>query len=118
MNVAISKHGGKLGEGYSARERSLVGADPGRPWNRPAGGWVADLVGLQKVVMLCDFCAGKFNPRANHYEPWRRGLYAIAKCDGCNQYGQKAKLFIHQSTHDEVGEFTPARAKRGRWGKR
>lgn len=85
---------------------------PGRPSNRVAGGWIDDHVALKKMISLCPFCVPKFNPRGNHYELWR-SVYTVAKCDDCNQHDLRCKSFIHQSTHDAVGDWS--RSRRGRW---
>ena len=87
----------------------------GRPQTRVAGGWVADLAALRQCIMLCPFCAPKFNPASHHYEVWRRDTYAIAKCDGCKQISRSTRVYIHQSQHHDVGEWE--RPRRGRWSK-
>lgn len=114
MSVAtfIPKNG-RLGEGFTARERLKAAEAPGRPWNRVAGGWISDLCALQKHVMLCPFCISKFNPRRVGYEPWRTYLTSIGKCDGCNTVSTYLRNYIHQSLHAEVGEWE--RPRRGRW---
>ena len=102
---------------HSDREvfRSLEA--PGRPWRRPAGGWIADGVALRKCITLCDTCDPKFHPKRLGYELFRRsfgttGPYVVSDCWGCNQRWIKCKAYIHESTHDLVGD--PAR-RRGRW---
>lgn len=110
--VLVPQHG-RLGEGFTKREQLVAKEAKGRPWHRPAGGWVDDLVGRRLMVMLCPFCVGKFNPRVHHYEVWRSHLNSIGRCDGCNQVSHQIRGFIHQSTHDAVGEWT--RPRRGRW---
>lgn len=93
---------------------------PGRPWRRPPGGWVADLVALRRAVTLCDFCAPKFNPRRNGYEVWRKNLRANGRCDGCNTMTFRPTgamvMYIHESLHDTVGEYT--RPSHGRWAQK
>lgn len=86
---------------------------PGRPVSRLSGGWVDDLCALQKFITLCPFCDHKFSPRAHHYEPWRRDLYCVARCDGCNRIHPRCKAFIHETYHEALGDWT--RQRRGRW---
>ena len=88
---------------------------PGRPSGSVAGGWIADFVALKRVIMLCPFCVGKFNPRANKYEVWRNDLYSVAKCDDCKQMSRQIRTFIHQSQHHETGEWMRHKPTRGRW---
>lgn len=96
--------------------RRLKAAEaPGRPWNRPAGGWIADKTALQKFVALCPFCVAKFNPRQHHYEVWRRDVLCVTRCDGCNKMDPRCRGFIHQSAHEDTGEWTRPRHRRGRW---
>lgn len=98
------------------KARVLASLEAQRPWNRPAGGWLDDFVALRKAIMLCPFCAPKFNPRARNYEVWRRELLVMARCDGCNQVSHQIRTFIHESTHDSVGEIQKPR-RRGRWAR-
>ena len=85
---------------------------PGRPVHRPAGGWIADLTALQKMITLCPFCIEKFSPRQHHYEVWRKHWYVVAKCDDCHRIDPRCRAYIHQSTHDQIGDWT---RRRGRW---
>ena len=90
------------------------------PTRRLPGGWVADAVALRKCITLCDDCDHKFNPRKVGYELWRRnfgttGPYVLSDCWGCNRKWVKTKAFIHESTHDSVGDDAP---RRGRWASR
>ena len=87
---------------------------PGRPWRRPAGGWISDLVALKKFITLCPYCDHGFNPRRHQYEVWRRDTYCVAKCDACGKFNPRCKAWIHESQHEAVGEWTRPR-RRGRW---
>ena len=87
----------------------------GKPVGRLAGGWVDDFAALRKAIMLCEFCSPRFNAKQNKYAVWRRDIYAIAKCDGCNQTSRHIKTYIHESTVPDVGE--EPRRRRGRWSK-
>ena len=110
--VLVPKHA-VLGQGFNARERLAADEAPGRPWNRTAGGWVADLTALHKFVILCPFCVPKFNPRQNQYEPWRRHNMIVGRCDGCKQVSTQARGYMHQANHGLTGEWE--RPRRGRW---
>lgn len=86
---------------------------PGRRVGSLAGTWNADRVALRKAIILCDFCAHKFNPRRVNYERWRP-CTSIAKCDDCRRMSPHAVVFIHESLHELSGDFT-RRPTRGRW---
>ena len=88
-----------------------------KPSGRLAGGWIADGIGLKKCITLCDECDPKFSPKKLHYELWRRDLgmtgpYVLSDCWGCSRTWVKCKAFIHESTHDAVGDHS---SRRGRW---
>ena len=96
-------------------ERRLAAMEaPGRPWRRPPGGWVSDLAAIRQTVLLCEFCDPKWNPRRAGYEPWRRDLLAMARCDGCKQLSRHCKTYIHASFHAAVGD-PETRRHHGRW---
>lgn len=97
------------------QRRAAAAEAPGRPWVRPAGGWVNDLAALRQTVMLCEFCDPKWNPRRAQYEPWRRDLWVTARCDACKQMSRHVKTYIHESLHVTVGD-PETRRRRGRWG--
>lgn len=103
---------------YSRAEIARSYEAPGRPWQRVAGGWIADNVGAQKAILLCDFCAPKFNPRANGYEVlWRHLPPSRGDCLGCKTFTVHGRLYIPQSLHDAVATDAHPR-RRGRWGRR
>ena len=87
----------------------------GRPSGRTAGGWIADKIGLQKCVVLCDFCVHKFNPRRVGYELYRRTTMN-AFCADCGKHSQRASAYIHHSFHDAIGD--EQRSRKGRWARR
>ena len=111
--AVLIPRGAALGEGYTRAEQRVALESKGRPWTRVAGGWIADMAAKQQFIILCPFCVAKFNPRIHHYEVWRQRVSCIGRCDGCGQQSHQARGFIHQSTHDAVGEWT--RPRRGRW---
>ena len=90
------------------------------PRGKLAGSHVSDLTEQSALVVFCEFCNPKFNPRKNRYETWRRETYVHGLCDGCGQYTLHGRAFIHQSTHDLVGEWEnrPLSTRRGRWSLR
>ena len=88
-----------------------------RPGHRVAGGWIDDIVALRQAVFLCEFCNPKFNPKSRNYELWRRDVWSHARCDGCGQMSLHARVFIHEATHETVGEWERRPVRRGRWAK-
>lgn len=99
----------------SPARRMAASEHPGRPSGQLGGAWNADLTALRKCVILCDFCIHKFHPRRHGYEPWRQTL-TRARCDDCKQYSARCMTFIHESTHDAVGDWQ--RPAKGRWARR
>jgi len=97
------------------REELEVAAAPVGPRGKTAGSHIDDHVQLFKMIVLCEFCNPKFNPRKNHYEVWRHETYVRGLCDGCGQLTLHGTGFIHQSTHDLVGEWENRPSRRGRW---
>jgi len=93
---------------------------PSGPKGMTAGSHIADLGALAKLIQLCEFCKPKFNARKNHYEVWRRETYVRGACDGCGQFTLHGVAYIHQSTHDLVGEWEnrPLSTRKGRWALR
>ena len=95
-------------------------AAPVGPVRKTAGSHIDDLVSQGALVQFCEFCNPEFNPRKNHYESWRRETYIRGLCDGCGTYTLHGFAFIHQSTHDLVGEWEnrPLSQRKGRWALR
>lgn len=104
---------------YTVRQRLAASEAPGRPGTRPAGGWIADKTSLRKVVSLCSFCLHRFNPRTYGYELWRRfSPYVVAKCDDCKRVDPRCKMFIHESTHRDAGDWTLHQSPHSRWARK
>ena len=98
------------------RLRQSAEASVATPSGRLPGGALADKVALKQMITLCPLHLGKFNPRAAGYELWR-ALYTVAECCwGSRHIDLRCKTFIHESTHDQVGDWT--RRRRGRWASR
>ena len=98
----------------------MAAAPVGPKHGQLAGSHIADYTALAKMLVFCEFCVNKFNPRKNAYEVWRRETYIRSLCDGCGQMTLHGRGFIHQSTHDLVGEWEnrPISARSGRWSLR
>lgn len=100
-------------------EELEAAAAPIGPRGRTAGTHIDDHVQLLKMIVLCEFCNPKFNPRKNHYETWRHETYIRGLCDGCGGMTLHGSGFIHQSTHDLCGEWENRPSRRqGRWARR
>ena len=82
------------------------------------GSHIDDLVALGKLVLLCDFCNPKWNPRANHYEKYQP-VPVAGNCDACGDHVWTGTAFTPEFRHDEVIFETPiaARRRRGRWSR-
>lgn len=79
-------------------QRAGFAQDPGMPSGRLRGGYVADLVALDKAVTLCTDhaqpCWKKFNAKANNYVISRTIPMVRGKCDGCGQYSNLARMYL------------------------
>lgn len=113
-DVLVPRYG-TLGYGFSARERVEANVHPGRRTDgtQSAATWVSDLAELKKVILLCSFCRGKFNPRKNGYrrmwvaDPTGKtdGYSADGRCDACKQPTVNAgggTAYVHESTYNLV----------------
>lgn len=129
--VIVSKHGGKLGEGFSKKEINDSFEHPGRrsDGSQSAASWIVDLVSLKKTVLLCSFCRAKFNPRKFNYRKFycaditgaTDGHVVNGKCDSCK--GFTANLgggvaFVHEEVYphvcqDKMAARREARARAG-----
>lgn len=121
--VAVPKHD-RLGEGFSKRERIEASFHPGRRTDgtQSAAHWVSFLSDLKKIILLCSFCRGKFNPRRHGYRRWHvsdltgktDGHTANGMCDACKQQTVNAgggTAFIAEETYNLVN-VDPADARR------
>lgn len=92
--VIVPKYA-RIGEGFSRRERAKADEHPGRrtDGSQSAASWVTDLASLKKIILLCSWCRGKFNPRRNGYRKLfvpdmsgkTDGYSSNGMCDGCKQ---------------------------------
>ena len=74
---------------------------PGRPARRIAGGWIADLTGLRKCIVLCGQCTHKFNPKLYHYRK-ETEMQASGRCDGCKAHDIRCTLYVADETYNQV----------------
>lgn len=84
--------------------------DPGKPARRIAGGYCADLAALRKAIVLCSFCAHKFNYKGAHYRR-EADFHAVGRCDGCKAHDIRCTLYVADETYEQV-RFTRADARR------
>ena len=69
---------------------------PGRRWDRVAGGWISDLVALEKAICLCDKCQHKFAHAKVNYEKvelFANSTFVISNCNGCKSFMTRCKLY-------------------------
>lgn len=84
-----------LDRNRTRQQTARLAEDPGRKSGRLAGGHVADMVALDRAVMLCATnCAGKFNAKAARYATRPSIPFAIGRCDGCGQMHPQNRLFV------------------------
>lgn len=70
---------------------------PGRPQTQLPSSWVADLVALQKAIVLCWACQPKFDHKRNHYYKDMRFQFHQGQCDGCRSFAAQGKMYVHES---------------------
>lgn len=95
MTVVLVPKYAKIGEGFSRREQQQSLEHPGRRTNgtQSAATWITGLKDAQKIILLCSWCRGKFNPRDNGYRRFyvpdatgkTDGYASNGQCDACKQ---------------------------------
>jgi len=95
VTVTLVPKYAKLGEGFTPREQARANEHPGRRTNgsQSAASWIADLTDLKKLILLCSWCRGKFNPRRHGYRKFyvpdmsgkTDGYATNGMCDACKQ---------------------------------
>lgn len=81
---------------------------------RLAGGWISDLVALNRSILLCPFHVNKFTPKQYGYEAWRMHTpFVFGTCDDCKQAHPRCKMWIPEQVHDLCGD--PFQKRKGRW---
>ncbi len=73
----------------------------GRKVGKPHGSFISDLAELQKSILLCDKCVGRFkNWRWYGYYRQREFPYVTGNCDACKERCN-GHFFIHESIVDQ-----------------
>ena len=75
---------------------------PGKPKTRVAGGWIADIAAMKKVILLCASCTHKFNPGRVNYRREKEFPVCQGQCDGCNTFDHKCSWYIHEELYKTV----------------
>ena len=90
-------------------------AAPVGPKRKLAGTHIDDLVALNKLILMCEYCTHKFSPKAHGYGLWSlsRGL-----CDGCGGHTLHGRAFIPDTLHAQSGIYRSTPPRRGRWATR
>ena len=108
MSIVIVPKYSRLGEGFSKREIANAAEHPGRrtDGSQSAASWVGDLTDLRKCIVLCYFCAHKFNFRRNHYRRLVVGNSpnANGQCDACKArwFDDSGVAYVHESEYEKV----------------
>ncbi len=122
--VLVPAHG-KLGEGFSRRDLMDAQLHPGRRTDgrQSAATWITTLSDLKKVILLCSWCAPKFNPRRHGYRRFyspdhsgkTSGYITNGMCDACKTQTALSPgggtSFISEDTYAQVCQ-DPADARR------
>ena len=125
LTVIIPKHG-RLGEGFSRREKAQALEHPGRRTTphgyQSAVSWISDLLALRKLILLCSPCSVKFNFRKYHYRKMYRadptartsGYVTNGQCDACKQPTVNlggGTAFVHEEIYRSIC-VDPSEARR------
>lgn len=86
---------------WTPADRLKAMEDKGRPQGRVAGGWMADLAALRKCIVLCSFCAPKFNPKRYQYRK-EAEFQARGRCDGCKANDIHCTMYVAEETYSQV----------------
>ena len=127
----------RLGEGFSKKEILKAQEHPGRQINPSRGyqtpaAYLDDLGALKKLILLCDFCRAKWNPRTHGYRPMyipdssgkTDGYMSNGWCDACKEFtanvGRAGRAFVHEETYNEicVDPKIARRNARAAWGEK
>ena len=90
--VLVPKYA-RLGQGFSRAAQARSAEHPGRRTDgtQSAASWLSDLTDAQKTILLCTWCAPKFNPRRHGYRRYYSpdltsktdGYTVNGLCDAC-----------------------------------
>ena len=94
---------------WTKADRLQASEDRGRHWKRVPGGYIGDLADLRKAIVLCSFCAHKFNHRQPKYRK-ETDFQAVGRCDGCKAHDIRCTLYVAEETYNQV-RFTRADAR-------
>lgn len=122
MTTILVPRGVKLGEGFSRSEQREALFHQGRRTDgtQSAATWITDLTDLRKLITLCGFCAGQFNPKRHGYRRWHvpdlvgatNGYAVSGQCDACKtKLVANGQSFVAEETYALVC-IDPLQARR------
>ena len=84
--------------------RELMKSDeaPPKTRGRTAGGWIADIAALKKVILLCPGCTHKFNPGRVNYRKEKEFPVCQGTCDGCSTFDTRCSWYIYEEYYNQV----------------
>ena len=74
----------------------------GKPKGRVAGGYIADLAALKKVILLCTSCTHKFNPGRVGFVREKEFPVCQGTCDGCSTYDTRCSWYLWEEGYHLV----------------
>lgn len=80
---------------WTKAEKTFSHAHTGYKSDRLPGGYIYDLVALQKCVILCPSCSPKFDSTKNGYVIPRNIPRTSGRCDGCKNFHHMNTMFMH-----------------------
>lgn len=103
---------------WTALDRLKARVFGGRKRGTLGGSLVSDLASLEKALLLCEDCQGKFDWRRHGYYSVYRYQHqpAIGQCDVCTVYvqGNRGRLFIHEAQRPQCFVTPDEQRERGR----
>ncbi len=80
---------------FTARDWTKTKEARPRRADRLAGGYIADKVALRNAISLCLDCARKFAALKYGYVTKKNIPFVRGICDGCQEYCDPLRLFLH-----------------------
>jgi len=125
-NIVIVPKYSKLGQGFSQKEIQKSYEHPGRQTNPSKGyqtpaAWLDDLGELKKLVLLCDNCAHKWNPKRYGYRLlWMPGAGTRSNgwCDSCKEFALNnggGRAWVTEESYPEICAEPPMVSRGMRW---